>query len=58
MTIAEHKETDGSDYGAIYNIKIDYACSRNRVLFVTMIDLIALEVHMTTCCGSPWVAVK
>lgn len=31
---------------------------RNKVLFVTVIDLIALDVHMTTCCGSPCVAVK
>jgi hypothetical protein len=43
--------------GVIYNRKIDYAGSRNKVLFVTVIDLVALEVHMTTCCDS-WLAVK
>jgi hypothetical protein len=43
---------------AIYNMKIDYGCSWIKVVFVTIIHLIALEVHMTTCRDSPRVAVK
>jgi hypothetical protein len=57
-TIADHKERDASITGVIYTRKIDYGWSRNKVLFITVINLLALEVHMTTCCGSPWSAVK